>query len=380
MGARILGVGLTGPALTDLERDILRDSTPYALVLFKRNIESVEQLRDLVREIRSIASEPPLIMIDEEGGRVDRLRDLIPGLPGADTFGEGRDSKKLAGWFGHIVGKALRYFSIDVNLAPVVDLCRDKATKGLERRCFGRDAATVIDLAGAFMEGQELEGVGSCLKHFPGIGAGNADPHYGMSVVDLPLSTLIEEDLAPYRALGPQAGAVMVGHAIYPQLDDDRLPASLNPKIATDLLRRVVGFEGIVVSDDMEMHAVSDLASYEEISVRALLAGNDVVLFCSHVERVPELMANIRERAENDPLLASRYEEAVQRGIVYKRRCTGLQMSSKPLETFEDLMAEVERFQQAFRDAQPSDGARLDERRTTPRGGGSGKTGREEWT
>src|SRR4051812_48962296 len=118
----ILGIGLTGKTLTDLERKIITDHSPYAVVLFGRNIADVEQLCALVQEVKSIARRPPLFMIDEEGGRVDRIRHLVPGLPSAEAFGEGEQPTELSHWLGRIIGMALRYFDIEINLAPVVDI------------------------------------------------------------------------------------------------------------------------------------------------------------------------------------------------------------------------------------------------------------------
>src|SRR5438128_458634 len=302
MAADVLGIGITGKTLTDLERRILRDSTPYAVVLFGRNIADAAQLRELVREVKSIAKRPPTFMIDEEGGRVDRLRHLIPGLPSAEAFGEGDQSVELSSWMGKVIGMALRYFDIEVDLAPVVDVRGRQAPKGLERRTFGGDPETVIDLAGAFMRGLHSAGTGACLKHFPGIGIGSADPHYGATVIDISLDALVQRDLVPFARLGNQAGAIMIGHGTYPQIDEPDLPATLSRRIATDLLRDVAGFNGVAMTDDMEMHAVSDYGSYEYISERAVLAGNDVVMFCSHIERVPDIhrFLESKQRSEAD--------------------------------------------------------------------------------
>ena len=139
----LLGIGITGKSLTDLERRILRDSTPYAVVLFGRNIAEPRQLRELVAEVKSLARVPPLFMIDEEGGRVDRLRQLIPGLPSAEAFGEGERAAEMSGWSGRVIGMTLRWFDVEVDLAPVVDIRGAEAPKGLERRTFGGDADTV---------------------------------------------------------------------------------------------------------------------------------------------------------------------------------------------------------------------------------------------
>lgn len=382
MPGRILGVGLTGPALTDLERKILAENSPYAIVLFARNIESAEQLREYVAEIKDVAAEPPLILMDQEGGRVDRLRNLVPGLPAADLFEKEEDAVALAREFGRLTARALRYFDIDVNLAPVVDLCRGEAARGLERRCFGSSAETVIELAGAFIEGADTGGVGSCLKHYPGLGASSADSHYGASVVDLPSNVLESEDLAPFRVLGAKAAAVMVGHAIYPQLDPESMPASLSRALTTDLLRTRLGFQGLAFSDDMEMHAVSDLASYEEIAIRALNAGNDVVLFCSQIERVPELLRAIDGHAASDGAFANRVELSSDRALVYRRHIQGLANRAERAATFEQVLAEAAAFREKFDEASPhlgADGQPID-RRKEPREGGTGKTGREEWT
>ena len=384
MGNRVLGIGLTGPLLTDLEKSILRDTPPYAVVLFGRNVESREQLQQLVEDVKSQSDEPPLVMIDEEGGRVDRLRNLIFGLPSAQAFGEGSNGEELSEWFGVIIGRALRYFDIDVNLAPVLDLRREKSAKGLERRCFGSDAPAVIRLAGAFMRGQQSVGVASCVKHFPGLGLATGDTHYNASIVDATREQLINEDLVPYIALANEACAVMVGHGIYPRLDPG-VPATLSRAISTDLLRRSVGFRGVAFSDDMEMHAVSDLGGYPEISARAVMAGNDVIMICSHVEIIPGVMSSLQDQAKRDEELNGRFLEAAARGADFREHCARLRSDAKvEAGTFDDLLEEVDEFHQAF-DRSHSDSAegaavRRNERRGQPRSGGTGRTGREEWT
>jgi beta-N-acetylhexosaminidase len=383
VGHEILAVGITGTALTDLERRILRESPPYGVILFGRNVESVDQLQALVRDIKTQSDTPPLVMIDQEGGRVDRLRTLIPGFPSAEAFSERKDNLFLAGWFGRVIGLSLRFFDIDVNLAPVLDLRRGEAARGLERRCWGSDAETVITLAGEFMREQIGTGVAACLKHFPGIGAGLGDSHYGPAVIPLGEEQLVAEDLAPYFALSDEAGAVMIGHGLYPELEDASTPASLSPLISRDLLRDRVGFRGVSLSDDMEMHAVSDLGSYEAICERALLAGNDVILLCSHVEMAPGIMAHIEERAATDGEMGVRFDEALRRGEEFRRRCHSIRRSAivQP-GTFEELLEEVAKFRDAFDAASPDDGSGEPsvERRQTPRTPGTGRTGREEWT
>ena len=384
MGTDVLGIGLSGKSLTDLERRILRETTPYAVVLFGRNIGGEEQLRELVAEVKSLAGKrPPVFMIDEEGGRVDRLRNIVPGFPSAEAFGEGENPNELSEWLGRCIGMALRWFDIECDLAPVVDVRGSAPTKGLERRTFGSDPETVVELAGAFIRGLHGAGVSSCLKHWPGIGVGSADPHYGATVIDASLEDLARRDLVPFEALGNEAGAIMIGHGTYPQIDDPDLPATLSRRLTTDLLRGRVGFRGLAVSDDMEMHAVSDLGSYEEITEAALMAGNDIILFCSHIERIPDLQKYIRARVNEDAKVRERFEEAERRADVFRAHCERLRAESgPPVASFDDLIAEVVRFCEAFEESRPERDVTVPDidRRRNPRMPGKGRTGREEWT
>lgn len=383
MANDILGIGITGKTLTDLERRILREYSPYAVVLFGRNIGDVEQTLELMREAKAIARRPPLFMIDEEGGRVDRLRHLIPGLPSVEAFGEGERPQEMAEWHGRVIGMALRYFGIESDLAPVVDIRGEQPTRGLERRTFGADPETVIDLAGAFMRGLHATGTASCLKHFPGIGVGSADPHYGATVIDVPLPELLQRDLLPFKRLGDEAGAVMIGHGTYPHVDAPDLPATLSRRLTTDLLRGACGFHGVAISDDMEMHAVSDLGSYEEISERALMAGNDVILFCSHVERVPDLQHYLRTRVESDAAVHARYEQACARANRYRAHCFRLsEEAPPPASSFNEIVDEAVRFIEEFQRTRPEREVVVpdSERRKGSRMPGKGHTGREEWT
>ena len=379
----VLGIGLTGKSLTDLERRILRDDAPYAIVLFGRNIGTAEQFRELVAEVKSVASTPPLFMIDEEGGRVDRLRHLIPGIPSAEAMGEGEEPARMSEWLGKLIGVALRWFDIEIDLAPVVDIPGGVSPKGLERRTFGRDPETVIELAGAFMRGLHGAGVASCLKHWPGIGIGSADPHYGATVIDTSLDELMARDLVPFARLGPEAGAIMIGHGTYPQVEENAdLPATLSHRLTHDLLRNGIGFDGVAVSDDMEMHAVSDLGSYEEITEGALMAGNDVILFCSHIERVPDLQRYLRSRVREDAKVRARFEEAVRRCETYRAHCERLRSAATPLASWDEVIDEAVRFVEEFQRTRPERDVVVPDvdRRQGPRMPGKGRTGREEWT
>lgn len=378
MTSDVLGIGLAGSQLTSLERSILADTSPYAVVLFGRNIQGPQHLRELVAEVKSVAGRPPLFMIDEEGGRVDRLRHLIPGLPSVEGFAEGDRPAELSEWFGRVIGIALRYFDIEIDLAPVLDIRGEIAPKGLERRTFGSDPETVVELAGAFIRGLHSAGVAACPKHWPGIGAGSADSHYGATVIDVPLQQLVDREIVPFRHLAPLSRAVMVGHGTYPMIEPD-LPATLSWRMTTDLLRNSLGFDGLAVSDDMEMHAVSDLAPYEELADRALMAGNDVLLFCSHIERIPDLQRHLVRRISEDEQYRARVDEAIHRGEAYRAHCDHLRAAAPPVPTFADVIDEAAHFVEEFERTRPHREIIIPdaERR---KGSRNPRTGREEWT
>jgi beta-N-acetylhexosaminidase len=381
MATDLLGIGITGKSLTDLERRILRGNTPYAVVLFGRNVGEDDEFRELTAEIKSLAPDT-IFMIDEEGGRVDRLRHLIPGLPSVQAFAEGADPEEMSQWSGRVIGMALRYFDIEVDLAPVVDIRGDEPPKGLERRTFGSDADSVVALAGAFIRGLHETGTAACLKHFPGIGLGSGDPHYGATVMDLSREQLLARDLIPFAKLGNEAGAIMIGHGTYPQIDDPDTPATLSRRLTRDLLD-AIGFDGLAVSDDMEMHAVSDLGSYESLAERALMAGSDVILYCSHIERVPELqrhMDSIAKRGGDD---AARVAEAHRKAEAFRGHIQRLRRNAlPPATTFDDVIDEAIRFVEKLEQTRPHREVFIpdSERRKQGRTPGKGRTGREEWT
>ena len=383
MPTDLLGIGITGTSLTALERRILGETTPCAVVLFGRNVGEAGELRELVAEIKSLApGAPPLFMIDEEGGRVDRLRHLIPGLPSAQAFAEGDEPVALSAWCGRVIGMALRWFDIEVNLAPVVDIRGNDSPRGLERRMFGSDAESVVELAGAFIHGLHATGTAACLKHFPGIGLGSGDPHYGATVMDLSLDALMGRDLVPFAKLGNEAGAIMIGHGTYPQIDDPHTPATLSRRLSRGLLD-AIGFEGLAMTDDMEMHAVSDLATYETLSERALMAGSDVVLFCSHIERIPELQGTMNEMVMGNTALAARVAVARGKVTAFRRHIARLRQNAEPpAATFDDVIDEAIRFIEKLDATRPHRDIYVPdvERRKGVRMPVKGRSGREEWT
>jgi beta-N-acetylhexosaminidase len=383
MSTDLLGIGIASTSLSDLERRILRDNPPYAVVIFGRNIGEEDEFRELTAEIKSFApSAPPLLMIDEEGGRVDRLRHLIPGLPSVQAFAEGAEPQEMSRWSGRVIGMALRYFDVEIDLAPVVDIRGDNSPKGLERRTFGSDPNSVVELAGAFIRGLHETGTAACLKHFPGIGLGSGDPHYGATVMNLSRDEMLARDLVPFAKLGNEAGSIMIGHGTYPQIENPDTPATLSRRLTHDLLD-AIGFNGLAVSDDMEMHAVSDLGSYEWLAECALMAGSDIVLFCSHIERIPELQRAMSDLGKTNSAVAARVAEAHQKAQAFRDHIARLRANAiPPAKTFDDVIDEAIRFVAKLEETRPHREVFIpdSERRKQGRTPGKGRTGREEWT
>ena len=289
IGGRALVLGFEGTALTAEERRVIRRVEPAGFTLVPRNIVDEAQLDALIADLRSLQPRA-ILALDGEGGRVDRLKGIVGPAPAADALA--RVPPSYSRRAGKWMGEALRRFDFDLDLAPVVDLDRGLKNNALDRRCFGSSAPDVETKAKAFIEGLEAGGVGACIKHFPGLGGAGKDTHFEPSRIELSAAEL-DSDLMPFLALADRAGAVMVGHAIYPALDPDRLPATISPAIASSLLRFGLSFHGALFSDDLEMEALAPFGSLAERGEAALVAGCDGLLFCRRMGEAPEIAARL---------------------------------------------------------------------------------------
>ena len=274
-----LFVGIPGKELTPATRRFLNDLQPGGVILFARNIGTAGELRALGRALRTELKYRPLVGIDQENGRVNRLREIAGELPTiAELKREGSVEKVEE--FGRSIGRWVHQFCVDINFAPVFDLELTSADNALRDRCWGGTAEDVITWAGAFLEGLEREGVVGCPKHFPGLGGATLDSHDKLPTINRNREELLAEDIAPYRHFMRRLTAIMVGHGRYPALDNK--PASLSRTIISDLLRRQLGFTGLVVTDDLEMGAIE---SFERAVVDAVQAGADMLLICHTAEK-----------------------------------------------------------------------------------------------
>src|SRR5206468_2146629 len=270
-------------------RSLLVRVRPGAVILFARNIESALQVRRLNDSITRTLRIPPFIALDQEGGRVNRLKAILgPIAPNLALAGRADAAEAVARQAG-AMARALRGLGFSVNLAPVLDLSGPDPANGIGDRAFGEDPATVCRLARVFLETHLRAGVVPVGKHFPGLGAARADTHLTLPVILKSRARLTREDLVPYRRLRRQLPIVMAGHAYYSALQEEPPgPATLSRAVIEGLLRRRLGYRGLVVTDDLEMGAVEQEKGAAAQALAALAAGNDGLMFCGSEEKILE--------------------------------------------------------------------------------------------
>ena len=273
-GAAILAPA--GPDLTPWERDFFRDADPWAFILFARNVANPDQLRALTSSLRDAVGRDAIVMIDQEGGRVQRMRapHWREYLPPLDQAALGGDADSF--WMrGRLIAHELRAVGIDTNCGPVCDIADDATHPFLQNRCLGRDPATVIANARATAEGYLAGGVLPVLKHLPGHGRARVDSHLSLPVADITLATAQTWDFAPFRALHDLPMG-MTAHIVFPETGFK--PATQNPAMIS-LIRGEMQFAGLLMTDDISMNALQGTVA--ERTLAALNAGCDVVLHCN---------------------------------------------------------------------------------------------------
>ncbi|MDB4429287.1 beta-N-acetylhexosaminidase [Akkermansiaceae bacterium] len=294
MSAQCLIVGLQGLELSSEEKALFRDLQPAGYILFSRNLESAPQIRALTDSLRALTLEPPFISIDQEGGRVWRTREFSAAPPDAATFSAKADMKQVAR-FGALTGQLLEILGINLNFAPVLDLDHfPEQNNGLRGRCWGNESQRVIDYAGTFNRWMRKQDVLSCGKHFPTNGLALSDPHHELPVANISLEDLLKEDLLPYTALMPELDAIMACHLNFPQLDPE-LPASLSPRILTGLLRDQLGYEGLILTDDLDMGAIVNHYGRGNDLRLAMEAGVDIPLVCHEMGTLKDAVKELEK-------------------------------------------------------------------------------------
>ncbi|MEW5806718.1 MAG: beta-N-acetylhexosaminidase [Acidobacteriota bacterium] len=340
---QFLFIGFDGKVLDDKNESFLLRIKPGGIILFKRNIESASQLIELCHRLHNLYEPPPILGIDQEGGMVNRLSFIFPDIPDAHTLARhGNDD--IVESVASLMGKALKILGIDCDFAPVLDLCTPYAPNGIANRSFGTDPDTAITMGSAFLRGLLGEGVAGTLKHFPGLGSSEIDSHTSLPTVSKSKNYLLIEDIRPFDALSEITPLIMIGHGHYPSFSLERLPATLCPEIITDVLRKEIGFQGLIISDDMEMGAMQHYLSSGEEAVRAIAAGCNMVMYCSSQEMVESAHSRIVASMESGKLPANRILRSLNRIQEIRKNFVDKQKArdfEEPLRKISEQMREI---------------------------------------
>jgi beta-N-acetylhexosaminidase len=316
---QLLIIGCGGTTMSARLRSMLGTMQPGGVILFQRNIEEAAQTHALLRDVKSAVSTPPFLCVDLEGGAVDRLRDVIAPVPAvAEVTAAG--SNKLFRKHGRIIGEEVRALGFNTDFAPVLDLQFEPSKSVLTSRTVSADPKKTIRYAREFLRGLRDYAVLGCGKHFPGLGEANLDSHSELPVIDKPWKRLWDEDLLPYRDLRRELPFVMVAHAAYPQATGDRTPASLSKKWMSEILRKRIGYRGLIVADDLDMGGVLATAPIEDAAVETLRAGADMFLVCQKEESVWRAFEAVYKQAETDKKFAKLVTEKSRQVLAAKKK------------------------------------------------------------
>ena len=283
---QLIMTGVPGKELDAKTADLFRRVQPGAFILFGRNIETPAQLRKLIDDLRDLSGTEPIITIDQEGGRVSRLRLIGNEPPNAQQLRDKGDVD-LIRRHGDITGRLLRLFGFNLDLCPVLDISfNDDAENSLRGRCYGKTVEQVVRNAGAFNKAMREQGIASCGKHFPGYSAATSDAHYQLPRIDRTREELDQNELAVFREFVNDVDSMMICHGWYPCFESEKTPATLSSRIITDLLRNELVFNGLIMTDDLDMGAILTGYRLDETIRLAIAAGNDLVMIC---HRIPEI-------------------------------------------------------------------------------------------
>jgi len=320
---QLLILGFDGTAIDSKLRTTLSTLQPGGVILFARNIEEPKQTWRLLLDSQATTRIPMFRCVDLEGGTVDRLKKVIAPAPSVEqVFATG--NRKLFRMHGNILGLEARALGFNTDFAPVFDLGFATSRSVLTSRTASSDPKETIGYAREFLKGLKASKVLGCGKHFPGLGEGNLDSHHDMPVVQKGWQAMWAEDLLPYRELRAQVAFVMVAHAAYPEVTNNKVPASLSRKWMQDVLRKKIGYRGLIVSDDLEMGGVLSTGEIEDVAVETLRAGADMFLVCHNQELVWRGFEAVLRTAERDKRFAAQVAQAAQRVLSFKKRSAEL--------------------------------------------------------
>ena len=333
---QVLVVGLEGTQLSAVETAWLRLLQPGGVILFRRNIESPAQTHALLRSVEG----PRLRCIDVEGGTVDRLRDSIAPMPSALAVAATKETAVFQ-QHGALIGEEVSMLGLNVTFAPVLDLRTPESEPVMTSRVVSGDPALAARYASFFLKGLKQQSVLGCGKHFPGLGSGQVDSHHATPVITKPLNLLWSEDLLPYRKLMKQLPMVMISHASYPTAVAE--PASISGYWIREVLIKEMGYQGLIVSDDMEMGGILKYTGMAEAAIAAIAAGTHIVEICRDPALIFTAYEALLREAESSPAFARLLRSAATKVKDLKTKS----LPPAPTDTaIEKMRTAVERFRE----------------------------------
>ena len=321
----LLIIGFDGVEASAALRSLLARTRPAGVILFARNIVNAQQTHQLLKDLQGEARARLFTCVDLEGGRVDRFRSVTGPAPAAAEVFSTADPH-LFRKHGELIGRICAALGFNVDFAPVLDLAFAASRKVMSSRSFSTDPREVVAYARAFLAGLKSAKVIGAGKHFPGLGEANLDSHHDLPVIEKSFRDLWRADLLPYCEMKNELRMVLVNHASYPALTRDSLPASLSKKWISGVLRRRIGYRGLIVSDDLEMGGVLKSRSIGEAAVEFVRAGGDLCLVCHEEKNVMEVHEALARECERDRRFRLRLEESARRVAAFRRKSVELKL------------------------------------------------------
>jgi len=316
---QLLIIGFDGTEMSPRLASLLAKIQPAGVILFARNITGAEQTHTLLRECQKCVKTPLFACVDLEGGRVDRFRNVIgPAPSAADVFATG--DRRLFRKHGRVIGENCHALGFNLDFAPALDLAFEASRSVMSSRSVSADPKEVVKYAREFLRGLGDAGVFGCGKHFPGLGEANLDTHHELPSVEKPFKKLWEQDLLPYRTMRRELPFVMISHAAFPAVTKDCAPASLSKKWITDVLRKKIGYGGLICSDDLEMGGVLAAAPIEEAAIGHIRAGGDLALICHQEDFIRRAREAMIREAEHNRGFARGVQASARRVLAFKKK------------------------------------------------------------
>ncbi len=321
---QMIFAGISGTSANQKTKELIHKYKIGGIILYAENIETSKQTLQLLNQLKMENEDNPqplLLGIDQEGGDVSRLPKEIIHIPTNQEIGA-RNNSQFSYEIGTLLGKELNAFGFNLNFAPVLDVNSNPNNPVIGDRSFSNDTDVVSKLGIKTMKGIQSQNVISVIKHFPGHGDTSVDSHLNLPVVDKSLEQLDELELLPFKeAIDNGADAVMIAHLLLPKIDG-KFPSSMSKKVITDILREQLAFDGVVISDDMTMNAITNNYDMKEAAVESVKAGSDIILVAHDYNKIIATVDALKQAVIKGEISEDRINESVRRIIGLKNKYT----------------------------------------------------------